>query len=214
MMAQASTARTMATTADRFLALSDDARRIYRHLLLCWLTVGETMWSRRHIHQDLKGARRFRRMAGLEPPLAELINAGLLAYSEAGPQLGLRSPRYALTEPYLLQGQRPPRRFSAVLAPALPVSRRKVPSPLSSAIPTETTQAITHAEEIAWRVDTLWDRARRTGRLESFLVREVPATNTGCPWCGGVLGPGDDRHCGYCLEALRIVLARYQAARR
>jgi len=41
-----------ATMVERFLTLSDDARRIYRHLLMCWLTVGGTVWSRRHIHQD------------------------------------------------------------------------------------------------------------------------------------------------------------------
>lgn len=110
-----------ATTADRFLDLSDDARRIYRHLLVRWLTVGETVWTRRHIHQDMKGAARFRRIAGLCDPLAELIQGGLLVAVDTESYPKQRSPLYALAQPFLPHdGRLLLRRTRVIPAPPLP----------------------------------------------------------------------------------------------
>ena len=162
-----------ATLPERFFGLSNDARRVYRHLLTCWLTTGEYRWSQRAIHQDLKGTQRFRRLAGLAVPLAELVEVGLLVRIEAEPRRGQRGPRYVLAQPYLpSEERRPPRRTKAIPAPQLPPTR---PTAVGNAAKTSTLPVkvnLTRAQEVAWRAEKLWGHVRRTGQLLRWRGRE------------------------------------------
>ena len=100
-------------THERLVGLSADARHVYDHILRLWLMYGEYRWSRRDLYQQLKGATRFRTVAGVEAPLVELAEAGLLLrhagseesreLREAARLIGVQyhGPSYSLLVPVL-----------------------------------------------------------------------------------------------------------------
>jgi hypothetical protein len=189
--------RAKATTADRFALLGEAAKAVYRRLLVDWLTEGVGVWTRRDVHQLLKGAKRFRHLTGLLDPLSELIEAGLLANIEPEPRRGFRSPRYALARPYLAPSvKRPPRNAHTIPVPPLPTATPEEHGAAIRAVPQPLRATLTRDREIAWRAERLGEQVRRTGRLAPFRLREGTSVAGHCHACGDP-----------CLEALRLVMA-------
>ena len=178
----------------RQAGLSPEARRLYHRLLHWWLTRREWLWSRRDIHQRLRSGTRYRRVADLDAPIAELRKTGLIRpWSWHGLIERERGPMYALVQPRPRHGRQP----GKIPAPhAAPPGEAAPPRRLSA------------EEEVAWRAASLLRQFLAAGRVFPTAARpDRPPVPGGCAICGEPLGTPGQPSCALCLRAIRKATA-------
>jgi len=175
--------------------LSPEARRLYARLTRWWLTRGEWLWTRRDLHQRVKSASYYRRVAELDPPLAELLAAGLLRrWSNLGLSRVRRGPAYAYVRPEGRAGRRRGRLIVPHAAP-MPVN------PLAQADP------------LIWRIEAMCRQFTAANGVFLAPARpDRPAVAGCCPSCGEALPEEAEGWCTLCVNAL--IAARSRVSRR
>jgi len=145
------------------------------------------LWSRRDLHQRIKSASHYRRVAELDAHLAELLAAGLLRpWRSYSLNRIKRGPQYAYVAPQGRggRGRRPIIPHAAPAPPSAPVD----------------------AAPLAWRVASMQRQYAAAGRRFLAPARpDQPLTAGHCQSCGEGLRADEERWCTLCLNALMVM---------
>jgi hypothetical protein len=206
--------------------MSEDAADLLARLrwwgLSRWLGIGRRggpppppyTISKRAIHQRLRGynRRRWRYVASLDGPLAELVAQGLLRQLDPPRPRGRGRPPGPVYELVPLQPS-PPRRKPRAKKAEAPAQVEPAQAEVSATPPT--TPQPTMDQEIAWRFARLWQLTQAHGGPSDLPVNALGFWRQPgcCQCCGDPLAPGDIAHCRPCLLAKLLVAKAWKAKR-
>ena len=176
---------------------------------------GRRTLSRRNIHQWLRGhnRRRWRYVASLDGPLAELVERGLIRLLDQPGLRGRGRPPGQVYELVPLQPS-PPRRKKQAKKAEAPAQVEPAQDEVSATPPLIAPQPKMDPE-VAWRFARLWELAQTLGGPSDLPVNALGLWQQEgwCRCCGDPLAPGDDVHCRYCLVAKLLVAMAWKAKR-